>query len=80
MHNNFEEQVFNEINFGKLKSSVLKSSQVKIIGETKISVEEESQHGVKVIVKKSADNMIKELKFICTCGQTKSILLEYSEE
>lgn len=80
MYDSFEEQVFKEINFGKANSRVIKSSEARIIGQTKISVEEEGQHGVKVILKKDADNMIKELKFICTCGQSKSILLEYSDE
>ena len=37
------------------------------------------QEGVRVLLKKDSNDSIKELKFVCSCGQTKTIILDYSE-
>ncbi len=58
---------------------VIKAPQAKIMGKTKITVEEEGHNGAKIIVKKDENDTIKEIKFICSCGKTKSIMLDYSE-
>ncbi|PJA96766.1 MAG: hypothetical protein CO129_04830 [Ignavibacteriales bacterium CG_4_9_14_3_um_filter_34_10] len=78
---NFEEPIYREINPESNKNSgnVIKQSEVEIVGKTKISVEEESLGGVKFVIKKDENDNIKEIKFICSCGQTKSLILDYSE-
>jgi hypothetical protein len=81
MSNNFEEPLFREFDYNEDKSNkgVIKSSQAKIIGKTKIAVEEESDQGVKIVLKKDQNDSIKEIKFICSCGQSKTIILDYTE-
>lgn len=81
MKNNFEKPVFNELQCDSSANSgnFIKKDNARIIGKTKVDVEEESHEGVKVILKKDEDESIKEIKFVCSCGQTKSILLNYSE-
>ena len=81
MKNQFEEPVFREYKNNNTNSSgnFIKKENAKVLGKTKITVEEESHEGVKVIVKKDADDSIKEIKFVCSCGQSKSIILNYSE-
>ncbi len=81
MKENFEEPVYMEISAdgGRKSLSFIKASEAEIIGKSKITVEEESHEGVKVILKKDANDAIKEIKFVCSCGQTKSIILDYSE-
>ncbi|MCF6270045.1 MAG: hypothetical protein L3J41_10050 [Melioribacteraceae bacterium] len=82
MSNEFEEPIFREVDkTSNVKSgNVIKSDKVAISGKTKITVEEESHEGVKFILKRDAKDEIKEIKFICSCGQTKSLILDYSEE
>jgi len=81
MHNQFNDMVFREIQteISGSKSNILKSGTAKMVGKTKISVEEENHEGVKIIIKKDANETVKEIKFVCSCGQTKSIILDYSE-
>ena len=82
MDDKFEEPIFREIDKSSNKSSgnVIKSEKVSVAGKTKITIEEESHEGVKFIIKKDSSDQIKEIKFICSCGQTKSLILDYSEE
>ncbi|MCU7495298.1 MAG: hypothetical protein HF314_05835 [Ignavibacteria bacterium] len=76
----FEDYVFNEISYAPSRSgNLIKGRQTKISGNVKVSVEEDSHDGVKIILKKDKNENIKEIKFVCTCGQTKTILLDYSE-
>ncbi len=49
------------------------------MGKTKISFEEDENEKVKIILKKDADDTVKELKFVCSCGETKSIILDYEQ-
>ncbi|MDP3150700.1 MAG: hypothetical protein Q8N83_16390 [Ignavibacteria bacterium] len=81
MKDNFKEPVFREISFdaGIKSGNVIKSAKANIIGKTKISVEEDGRDSVKVILKKDQEDTIKEIKFLCSCGQTKTIVLDYSE-
>ena len=79
MKEEFVESLYKEIELHKNHKGVLKSSEVKILGKSKISVEEESHNGAKIVVKKDENDTIKEIKFICSCGKTKSIVLDYSE-
>lgn len=82
MSNEFEEPIFREVDKASTLQSgnVIKSEKVAISGKIKITVEEESHEGVKFILKRDSKDEIKEIKFICSCGQTKSLILDYSEE
>lgn len=81
MDNNFEDALFKDV-FTKNKQrtgNLLKAEDVDIKGMAKITVEDDEMDGVRVILKKDANDSIKEIKFVCSCGQTKSIILDYSE-
>ncbi len=82
MNNKFEEPIFREIDksSSNISGNVIKSEKVAMSGKTKITIEEESHEGVKFIIKKDSSDEIKEIKFICSCGQTKSLILDYSDE
>ncbi|MDR3627544.1 MAG: hypothetical protein P4L45_11955 [Ignavibacteriaceae bacterium] len=81
MKNNFDEPLFREFNFPTrdISGNVIKAGSSEVIGKTKVSIDEGSHDGVTVILKKDANDSIKEIKFVCSCGQTKSIILDYSE-
>ena len=78
---NFEEITFREFVFEHtdLRSNVIKSENSEISGKTKVTVDEDEHDGVKIILKKDEHDVIKEIKFVCTCGQTKTVLLDYNE-
>jgi hypothetical protein len=81
MPQRFEDSLFKDI-FSKNKSctgNLLKSEDVEIKGMAKIAVEDDELDGIRIILKKDANDSIKEIKFVCSCGQTKSIILDYSE-
>ncbi|MFA7229062.1 MAG: hypothetical protein WC061_08500 [Melioribacteraceae bacterium] len=81
MGNHFEDALFKDI-FSKNKSqtgNLLKKEDVEIKGSAKITFEDDEVDGTRVILKKDANDSIKEIKFVCSCGQTKSIILDYSE-
>jgi hypothetical protein len=80
MSNIYEESIYNEFEPKVLKGNVIKKADAAMVGKTKISVEEDGQHGVQVILKKDENDTIKEIKFVCCCGETKSIILDYSEQ
>jgi hypothetical protein len=48
------------------------------MAKAKISCEDDLD-GVRVLLKKDANDNLKEIKFVCSCGQSKSIILDYSE-
>lgn len=77
----FQDQEFKEINHRILKNrgNLIKAKDAQIIGSAKISIEQDTHEGVKIILKKDAEDNIKEIKFICTCGETKSVMLDYTE-
>ena len=79
MSNIYEETVLKEFTARKLKNGVIKKDDISLNGKTKISVEEDDHSGVKVILKKDENDTIKEIKFVCTCGESKSIILDYSD-
>ena len=82
MSNDFENIVYREVNLKGFDSTrkILKSSEVDVTGHVKIEIEEEGHEGVKVILKKDEFDNIKQIKFVCSCGDTKSIYLDYSDE
>ncbi|MBU1097673.1 MAG: hypothetical protein CVV23_15370 [Ignavibacteriae bacterium HGW-Ignavibacteriae-2] len=81
MNEDFAEPVYRELDSKSSKKSgnVIKAEEFKIDGYAKVTVEEESLGGVKFVLKKDQNDVIKEIKFICSCGQSKSIVLDYSE-
>jgi hypothetical protein len=81
MNNLMDEAIFNSVTCknGSRKSSLIKAEDVQVSGSSKICFEEDHAEGIKIILTKDDDNNIKEIKFICSCGQTKSITLDYSE-
>lgn len=60
-------------------SNIIKANDVIMQGVSQISFEEDSADGIKVVLHKDKDGNLKEIKFICSCGQTKSLVLDYSE-
>lgn len=62
------------------KSNVLKSEDVIIQGVSQISYEEDHAEGIKFVLQKDGEGNLKEIRFICSCGQSKSIVLDYSEQ
>jgi len=73
--------LFEIINSNGLKSgkNVIKSEELHLEGKTKISFEEDDIDGIKIVLNKDENNNVREIKFICSCGQTKSIILDYGE-
>jgi hypothetical protein len=61
-------------------SNIIKSDDVLMQGVSQISFEEDSAEGIKVVLHKDNEGNLKEIKFICACGQTKSLVLDYSEQ
>lgn len=82
MPDEFADNIYKEISYRNtdLKSNVIKSGNFDIKGSTKVSIEEDSHEGVKIILKKDEHDNIKEIKFVCSCGETKSVILDYTEE
>lgn len=76
-----QEMLFEVINSNGLKSgkNVIKSEELQLEGKTKISFEEDDIDGIKILLSKDENNNVREIKFICSCGQTKSIILDYDE-
>ena len=81
MNDYMEDAIFNSITSknGSRKSNVIKAEDVQVHGSSKISFEEDHAEGIKIVLTKDAEDNIKEIKFICSCGQTKSLTLDYSE-
>ena len=79
---NFNEEIYKEISFSNrpIDGNIIQADQVEIIGTSKITIEEESHEGVRIVLNKDSDDNIKEIKFVCSCGETKSVLLDYNEE
>jgi hypothetical protein len=79
MDDSFQEQVFREIDCTNKKSRIIKSEEAEIVGKTKISFEENENEKVKIVLKKDENDTLKELKFVCSCGETKAIILDYEQ-
>jgi hypothetical protein len=77
----FNEEIYREIAFDTkaLKGNLISSDDIKIVGSRKISIEEETHEGVKIVLNKDSNDNIKEIKFVCSCGETKTVLLDYND-
>lgn len=82
MEAQFEDLIYKEICHRAVRGNggVIKAADASIKGFTKITLEQESHDSVKIILKKDEKDNVKEIKFICSCGETKSVLLDYTEE
>ena len=80
--NTFNEEIFKEVTFNgsSRNGNILTSDEIEIVGSRKITIEDESHEGVKIVLNKDSNDNIKEIKFVCSCGETKTVLLDYSEE
>jgi hypothetical protein len=78
----FNEEIYREIDFDStaLNGNLISSNDIKIIGSRKITIEEENHEGVKIVLNKDSEDNIKEIKFVCSCGETKTVLLDYNDE
>lgn len=76
-----QEMLFEMVNSNGLKSgkNIIKSEELHLEGKTKISIEEDDTDGIKIVLNKDENNNVREIKFICSCGQTKSVILDYGE-
>jgi hypothetical protein len=81
MNNLIEESVFNMVTskYPSRKTNLIKAELVEIHGNSKICFEEDDADGVKLVLMKDNEGNIKEIKFICSCGQTKALVLDYSD-
>ncbi len=79
MSTHMQEMLFEVIKSNGLKNgrNVIKSEELQLEGKTKISFEEDDIDGIKIVLNKDENNNVREIKFICSCGQTKSIILDY---
>ncbi len=81
MPSQFEDATFKDV-FTKNNANtgnLIKADAVEIKGLSKISFEDSEEDGIRIILKKDSHDNLKEIKFVCSCGQTKSIILDYSE-
>jgi len=79
MEEDFLEPIYDEIAPHNMNShNVIKANDIQVKGSTKITVKEDSENGVTIFIKKDNNENISEIKFVCSCGQTKSLLLDYS--
>ncbi len=81
MANHFEEVLMKDI-FAKnspVSGNLIKAKDIELKGYSKIAFENDENDDVRIYLKKDANDTVKEIKFVCSCGQTKSIILDYSE-
>ncbi|HRI45515.1 MAG: hypothetical protein KF721_04440 [Ignavibacteriaceae bacterium] len=81
MSEEFNEPIFTELKYsnrGK-RSNLIKADKTEFTGKIKLSCEEDDEDGIKLILRKDEHDNIKEIKFVCSCGQTKTLTLDYTE-
>lgn len=81
MTNHFEEVLMKDI-FAKnspVSGNLIKAKDIELKGYSKIALENDENDDVRIYLKKDANDAVKEIKFVCSCGETKSIILDYSE-
>ena len=81
MSNSFVENTYREVlNSSKTNSgNIIKKDKIDYIGNTKIEFHDEHDDSVKVLLKKDQNDQVQEIKFVCSCGETKTIRLDYNE-
>ncbi|MBI5807068.1 MAG: hypothetical protein HZA74_01585 [Ignavibacteriales bacterium] len=81
MENNFEDTMYKDI-FTKNKTrtgNLIKSTDVEVSGLSRISFQDDEVDGGRILLKKDPNDNLKEIKFVCSCGQTKTVILDYTE-
>ncbi|MCZ7603290.1 MAG: hypothetical protein QY331_02795 [Melioribacteraceae bacterium] len=81
MSDSFIENTYREVINSSKKNSgnVIKKNEIHHAGSTKIEYHDEHDDGVRVLLKKDENDQVKEIKFVCSCGETKTISLDYNE-
>jgi hypothetical protein len=81
MPNHFEDVLMKDIYYKNTicSGNLIKAKDIELKGYSKITVEDDENEGVRIYLKKDASDNVKEIKFVCSCGQTKSIILDYTE-
>ncbi len=84
--NEFKDEEFKDVPYDEISyredgriGNIIKGDSAKIEGKVKVSIQHDDLDDVKVILKKDEDDNIKEIKFVCSCGQTKTVILNYDE-
>ncbi len=77
----FEDALFKDVfsTNNENTGNLLKSKNIEISGASKISFEDDDVDGIRILLRKDANDNLKEIKFVCSCGQTKTVMLDYSE-
>jgi hypothetical protein len=82
MENEFNEVLYKELysdDLNNVRKNIIKAADIEVSGFKKVTVDEELHSGVKILLEKDENDNIKEIKFYCSCGQTKSVVLDYSD-
>lgn len=81
MSDTFTESTYREVlNKNSANSgNVIKSEYLTSNGKTKVEFHDEHDDSVKILLKKDENDQVQEIKFVCSCGETKSIALDYND-
>lgn len=63
----------------RISKSFLKAEEFVVEGNTKITFEEDDMDGIRIMLEKDDSDGVRGIKFMCSCGHTKSVILDYSE-
>jgi|GEM_PF-3158627 len=79
--NDIEEPIFLKASNAGIRKNrnIIKADSLRVESKVKLSFEEDTVDGVKIILHKDEADNLKEIKFICSCGQSKTVALDYSE-
>jgi hypothetical protein len=82
MFDSFSENSYREVgNINKAVSgNVLKKTTIHEVGNFRVEVHDEQDDGVKILLNKDENGEVKEIKFVCSCGETKVVVLDYNEQ
>lgn len=81
MSDTFVENTYREVlsNNTTNTGNVIKKNEIATKGQTKVEFHDEHDDSVKILLKKDENDQVQEIKFVCSCGETKSITLDYNE-
>ena len=81
MSDSFAENTYREVisNNSSKSGNIIKKHEVHSSGQTKVEFHEEHDDSVKILLKKDENDQVQEIKFVCSCGETKSIKLDYND-
>jgi len=81
MSDTFTENSYREVinSNSAISGNVVKKDNLTTNGQTKVEFHEEHDDSVKILLKKDENDQVQEIKFVCSCGETKSITLDYND-